>query len=185
MKATGLLIGLAILIGIITAGSTVVGYGFNIYNTEATLETTYNAKVADNTSEFDNMWKKIQQVAQVPIAQKDALKDIFTSYAEARTGKGDGGSLMKWIQESVPTISTKTFENVQNIIVSSRDSWTMRQKELVDLSREYNNNLAVKPRGWFLGWMGFKVIVPKVITSSKTGEAFVSGKDDDVNLFKK
>ena len=41
-------------------------------NTENRLRNLVESKQKDNTSEFDNMWKKIQQVAQVPAEKRDA-----------------------------------------------------------------------------------------------------------------
>ena len=49
------------------------GYGISLSNQEVRLRTTIEAKQRDNTSEFDNMWKKISQVAQVTDGQKRAL----------------------------------------------------------------------------------------------------------------
>jgi hypothetical protein len=151
------------------------------YNTAASLKNTYESKVKANEVDFDNMWKKIQQVAQVTSAQKDALKEIFTSYAQARTTESKN-LLSSWIKESVPNVDTSTFNNLQNIIVGSRDGWTMRQKELVDISRQYNEMLVRFPGNMILGMFGFQKIDPKIITSSRTEEAFSTGKDDNVDL---
>lgn len=167
----------AALIGIVVLVS-----GVGIYNTQASLQNTYEMKVKDNQSEFDNMWKKIQQVVQIPEAKKEAFRDVFVSYAEARTSEGQG-KLMSWIQESVPNLDLSTYDNAMNIIVASRDGWTMRQKELVDMARVYNQNLVVFPKNVFLSMTGFKKIDPKIVTSTRTDEAFATGKDDDVNLF--
>lgn len=173
---------IAILVaGIITAIVFVI-YGISTYNQAARLRNLAEAKTLDNTSEFDNMWKKISQVSQVTTAQKNALKEIFEGYAAARTGSGGGGEVMKWIKESVPNVDTSTFNNLQNIITGSRDSWTNRQKELIDIARQYNQMLATFPDGPFLRMFGFEKIVPKVVTSSRTDKAFETGKDDDVKL---
>jgi len=139
------------------------------------------AKQLDNHSEQDNMWKKISQVAQVTTAQKDALLEIFTAHAQARTT--DGGGLMKWIQESVPNVDTTTFNNLQNIITSARDSWTMRQKELIDLSREHNKLLQMFPSNIVCSILGKKPIEIQIVTSGKTKEAFATGEDNDVQVF--
>jgi hypothetical protein len=155
-----------------------------MYNTQARAKNTYEMKVKDNQSEFDNMWKKITQVVQIPEAKKDAFKEIFVSYAEARTTAGQG-RLMSWVQESAPNVNLDAYDNVMNIIVASRDGWTMRQKELVDLAREYNNNLVTQPKGFILGIFGFQKIDPQIVTSTRTDEAFKTGKDEEVQLFKK
>jgi hypothetical protein len=154
-------------------------------NKEARLKNLVVAKQKDNTSEFDNMWKVIQQTAQVPEQKKEALKEIFNSYASARTGTGDGGSLMNWIKEAVPNVDVKVYDNLMNIIVSKRDAWTMRQKELIDIDREHNVMFDVFPSNIVLGIFGRQKTVITIVTSSRTEKAFETGKDDDVELFKK
>lgn len=172
-------LGVVVLIGLVLVFG-VVG----MYNTQATLKNTYEMKVKDNQSEFDNMWKKIQQVVQVPEAKKDALKEIFVAHAESRTTQGSG-KLMTWLQESVPNVNLDTYDKAMNIITASRDGWTMRQKELVDYARVYNQNLVTFPKNFVLNTFGFQKIDPQIITSTRTDESFKTGKDDDVQLFKK
>jgi hypothetical protein len=77
---------------------------------------------------------------------------------------------------------SKTFTNLQNIIAGSRDEWTANQIALVDIAREYNKNLATFPSNVFLHAFGFQDIDAKIITSTRTDNAFKTGKDDDVDL---
>ena len=161
-----------------------IGSCIYLSNREVTLRTTIEAKQKDNNSEFDNMFKKISQVAQVSEKQLAALKDIFVSYAEGRSPKSDK-QLMTWVTESVPHVDTSTMNNLQNIITGSRDSWTMRQKELVDLSREHTTLLRLFPGSMLFGILGRKPIDITIVTSSRTKEAFATGKDDDTDVFKK
>ena len=156
-------------------------YLLGIYNDQASQQNLYNMKVKDNSSEFDNMWKKISQVCQLADTKKDAFKEIFTSYADSRTPEG-AGKMMFWVKENAPNLDLNVYDKAQNIIVASRDGWTMRQKELVAIATVYNNNLAIMPRGAILKFFGFKPIDPNVITSSRTEKAFETGKDDDVNI---
>lgn len=158
-------------------------WGVTTYNNAAGLRNLYEAKVKANSASFDNMWKTISQSAQVTDKQKDALKDIFTSYAGARTtGGSQDGSLMKWVTESIPNVDTSVYKTLMNTITSTRDGWTMRQLELVDIARQYNEALVQFPTNVFLGAFGFKPIDAKVITSDRTEKAFSSGRDDEVKL---
>jgi len=154
-------------------------------NRETNLATAIHAKQRDNQNEMDKMWKTISQVAQVTDAQKNALMQIFTGYAQARSdGKaGGGGSLATWIKEAVPNVDTSTFNNLQNIITSQRDGFAERQKELLDLNREHDALLQRIPSGWILSMMGRKSIEVTIVTSTRTESAFKTGKDDDVNVF--
>lgn len=184
MKTTAIIA--AILIGIVTfLGIGVVSvslYGVGLYNEANTLVTTYDAKVSANKADFDNVTKVISQTAQVSKAQLDKLQNIYTSYAQARTGQDAAGAIMKWVQESVPNVDTTTMNNLQNIIVASRNGWTERQKELVDISREYNTMLARFPSNIILGVLGFKKIDPLVVTSENTEKAFETKQDNNTKL---
>lgn len=170
------------MVAVVVLIVSVIGYVIGVKNDEVALRVLAEAKQTDNTSEFDNMWKKISQVAQVTDEQKNALKEIFVEHAQARTTEG-GGSLMKWVQESVPNVDLSVYKNLQNMIMASRDAWTMRQKELIDIKREHDKLLRTIPSCWVLG--GVKPLEIVVITSTKTTAVFKTGKDDDVNLFQK
>lgn len=158
-------------------------YFIGISNKEVSLRNLITAKQTDNKSEYDNMWKKIAQVAEVTDAQKQALKEIFVSHAQARTGGGPDKAIVKWVQESVPNVDTSTFNNLMNIISSSRDRWTMRQKELIDFKREHDNMIDMFPSNVLVGGRG-KINIT-IVTSTKTEKTFETGKDDDVNVFQK
>lgn len=185
MKTT--LIILALLFGglLLIAGITTV-WGIGQYNTASTLRNQYDAKVKANEAIFDNVIKKISQSAQVTDLQKNALKDIFTSYASARTtGGSQDGSLMKWVTESIPNVDTSIYRNLQNIVTGARDEWTANQVALIDIAREYNLMLVKFPSNLLLNALGFQKLDPKIITSTRTENAFKTGKDDDTSLIGK
>lgn len=151
-------------------------------NSVSGLRNSYEMKVKDNSSEFDNMWKKIKQTASVPEAKKNAFKEILESYAGARSGNG-GGSMATLVKEQVPTLDLSAYDKLMNVITGSRDTWTMRQKELVSLAEQHNAFLSKQPQAYLLGLMGHTKIEPKVITSERTEETFKTEKDNDVNVF--
>jgi hypothetical protein len=159
-------------------------WGIGVRNRANGLREGITAKEQANTTVFDNMWKKIGQSAQVTDAQKDALKDIFTSYAQARSGGGgaSNGTFINAVHEAIPQVDVSVFRNLQNIIVGARDEWTANQIALIDMGREYNTLLTTFPSNVLLGALGFQRINVKVVTSSRTEEAFKTGKDDDIDL---
>jgi hypothetical protein len=179
------LISLVVVVLMLLGGAMLAVWGIQTYNIQAGLLNRYEAKVKDNSSQFDNTWKTISQSAQVSDKQKDALKEIFTSHADARNKGSDSDQLlMKWVQESVPNIdsSTSIYRDLMNTVVSARHSWTQRQTELVDISRQYNDALVKFPTNIFLNLFGFTKLDAKVITSSRTEEAFATGRDDNTKL---
>jgi len=164
----------------------IAGMAIGFHNKEVRLRNLIVNKQTDNKNQMDKMWKNIDQVAQVSDEQKKALVEIFTSHAAARTSEGQG-RVMAWIKESVPDASptSKTYLNLQNIIVSERDGFTMRQKEILDFKREHDNIIDVFPGNIFAMIMNRKKIDVVIVTSTRTEKAFESGKDDDTDLFKK
>ena len=179
--AIGLAVGSVVFITILI----IVGMAVSYKNSEVSLYNQIDAKKLDNTSEFDNMWKKIAQSAEITTEAKNALKEIFVDHAKARSaGQPAGGSLATWIKESVPTVAPDSmpFKNLMNVITSARDRWTARQKELIDYKREYDNLVQKIPSRWFVTDRKPEIII---ITSSKTKETFATGEDNDTDLFKK
>lgn len=152
-------------------------------NQEVRLRFAIEAKQKANQATFDNMWKKIAQVAEVTDAQKNALKEIFVEHARARTSGGStDGSVMKWITESVPNVDVSVYKNLQNIITSARDSFSSDQLALLDLKREHDTLLSVFPSVIFVG--GRPRIDVQIVTSGRTDGAFSSGKDEDTKVFR-
>lgn len=159
-------------------------YGISINNKEVILRNTIQAKQKDNTNEYDNMWKTIAQTAQVTDAQKNALKEIFVSHAQARAVESKN-LLMAWIKESVPNVDTSTFNKLISIIESTREKFTMRQKELIDIKREHDILLDKFPSSIILSILGRQKIEITIVTSTRTENAFKTGKDDDIDVFQK
>jgi hypothetical protein len=179
-----LLFGCAGLLAVGVILALVVGIFFiSTMNKEASLRNMITAKQRDNTSEFDNMWKKISQVAQVTDAQKNAIKDIVVGYADARSAGKGGGSLATMVHEAVPQVDAATFTKLMAVIESSRDAWTMRQKELIDLKRAHDNLVDLFPGSLVCSILGRQKIDITIVTSTKTDAAFQTGKDDDVQIF--
>ena len=180
---TGTLIGLGVA-GVLIVGIIIWAIGLsNTYNTKFITGKAFqkNAEVV-----FDNTWKKIQQQAGVADQYKTGFKEIYVSMMDARYG-GDSASgketLMKWITESNPTFDVSLYSTLMNTIEGSRNEFTMEQKKLIDIDRELKSMKVTFPNSLVLGGKADLEIV--LVTSSKTEEAYKTGKDDDVDLFKK
>lgn len=181
--------GLFVMLGIVAVTIFLAVVLMSWSNVERAQRNLIVAKQKDNTSEFDNLKKKINGVVSIPEAKFNALQDIFVEHAQARTSGGNkDGSLMKWVQESVPNVDKAgdIYDQVMNIVVASRDSWTQRQKELLDMKRVHDNIIDLGFRGLFLSQViGRQKIDVTIVTSVATKRAFETGEDnDDGTLFK-
>jgi hypothetical protein len=153
---------------------------FSTSNTEIRLRNQANAVQLDNQNEFDNMWKTIAQVVQVTQAERESVERIIIGYADARSGDSGTGSFINAVREALPTIDSRTFTNLQNTIVASRDRFAGRQRMLIDIKREHDNILQTFPGSLFVG--GRPELKITIITSSRTQNTFQSGLDDNIDL---
>lgn len=172
---------IGILAFLVVVGFSVVGTGINLYNQEVQLRNQIVAKQEENKSNFDNMWKKIKQSTNVSDKYKDGLKEVLAAYTDGRK-KESSQLLMDWTKEAIPTFDSSIYKQLNNIIVSSRDDFTLNQKELIDLNRQHDVLLDKFPNNIYYRIMGINKINITVVTSTKTDKAFEVGKDDDVEL---
>ena len=169
------------LIVVVLGGVCIFSKGVSVYNTHIDLKNQIEAKQKANEAIFDNTWKKINQTVQVSDKYKDGLKEVLLAYTSGRS-KGDSQLLMDWTKEAVPTFDSSIYKQINNVITSSRDDFTKNQEILIDLSRQHQQFIQKFRNNVFCAILGIKEIEIKVVTSSKTEEAFNTGKEDDIKL---
>lgn len=157
-----------------------ISWAVGTSNHEVRLRRTIEAKMHDNESELDNMMKKIKQSAQITDRQAEKILELTTGYAEARGGV-KGGGFVNMLQEAIPNQTLDTYEKLLAVVTASRDRWTMRQKELIDLKREHDTLRTIFPASLIVGGRPEVKIV--VVTSTKAKQAMDTGVDDDIDVF--
>jgi hypothetical protein len=150
-------------------------------NTEVRLRRAIEAKLTDNKNEISNMMQKISQTVQVSDRQAEKTLELVTGYAEARGGV-KGGGFINMLQEAIPNQNLATYEKLLPIITASRDSWTMRQKELIDLKREHDTLRTIFPASLVVG--GRPEIKIVVVATAKATRAMTTGIEEEEPLFK-
>jgi hypothetical protein len=175
------LIVLLVIIGVSTSIST--------KNTEVKLRAEVVAQQDVCKANFDKMYKVISQLAQIPERFADKSKEAFKEiYPQLMNGRyaNDNASLMKWVQESNPTYDMaavgRLYEKLANAIEANRDEYFIEQKKLIDMKREHSAYIKTWPASIFVGDRGEVDIV--IVTSTTTENAYKTGKDDNVELFK-
>lgn len=152
-------------------------------NKYVTLNNLYEAQVEQDKLVHDEMWKIIQQQAGVT---ENYAESFTKSYKEIMNARNYGGELMKWIQESNPTFSPDMHKKLMNSIETYRTKFTNVQTRLITIHKEMKDMLTLFPSRIFLVTIGGHVLPElNIVTSTRTGKAFETGTDDDVDLFKK
>ncbi len=151
------------------------------------VSNTYNKKLvtgqaAQQSCEvvYDNTWKKIQQVANVTSEYETTFRTAYVEIMDSRFGEGEQ-TLMKWVQESNPTLDSGIYGTLMNTIEGSRNEFTLEQQKLIDIDRELKTMKVEFPRSIVVKRKPDLDI--KLVKSAKTNETFATGEENDISLF--
>lgn len=193
MKNIALIVFATLALGAALAGCAAVSTYNNLTGQEKGVTATWR----DSAVQYDTFWKKVQEVAQVPDAYKDAFKDVILASAEARYGDKDPAFLM--ITEANPALDPTMYVQVQRVIETGRNEFAQTQRTLVDRQRAFDTALSSFPDNVVAGFLGFPhevngefrptkdldgdgkytVLDYPTVTSGKTQEVFSTGRDDE------
>lgn len=165
----------------------IAGSIVGVLNKEADISTSIDAKHEANLSEYSNMKSKIKESAQVSDREAELIAQVIIGNAEARgpSGGGSGGGMLNIaaVSEAVPNVDAQTLRNLQNIIVGSRDSWNMRQKELASLSQQQNAMFKRFPSGMILTVFGREPTDITIVATGQSQQDFDSETETETDLF--
>jgi len=197
VKVMGKIIGGVAIACVVLAFLIWVG-GISWNNTGISLEETTTAQVKQNKNLYDGFWKKVKEVAQVTQEYKGDAKDLYIGLMEARYPKGEN-PLMKWIQESNPTLDVSVYKKIQDVIEAGRNEFMRGQQDLADKQRRYKTHLRQFPGSLYQDSFDLPTILTgemapgkdldddgkltvfdyPIVTSTKTETVFKEGKDDE------
>ena len=177
-KIIGIAVAIIFGIGVVTS----LGMYFSVNNEEKELRNLAEAQRGKIETQYDAMWKIIQQKAQVTDQYKDSFKEIFVGIIEGRYSKDDN-TVMKWIQESNPNFDASMYKDLMATIDVKRTEFMNTQNRMIDIIREHKNLCMMAPKCWFIS--DKSEIEYTIISSTKSKQTMETGIDDDVDLFKK
>lgn len=181
LAIVGTIAGVFLLFGL----TLVFGYiGFS--NTANGFEVDIKAKYTDNKNVYDNGWKKVQEVAQVPALQTQALLDLYQGTMQGRYGADGSRALLQFITEQNPNLDQTTFLKIQQDIESFRNEFQSNQTQLVSRKQAYERFLTATTSGRFYNFLGgyprIDMTAFDIVTSEKTETDFKSKKAEPIQL---
>ncbi|NOU77109.1 hypothetical protein GC098_38095 [Paenibacillus sp. LMG 31458] len=168
-------IGIFVLIAIISAAMI-----WSHRNTAIALDEQIKSQHVANKSNYDNMWKRFKEMAQVTDMQADDIKKVYTDLIAGRYN--DTQVLFKIVQEQNPQMSKDVYNKLQNEISAGRTEFDRNQKKIADLVREYNTH--IRKHIVMNAIFHFQTMDAEkfIITSDRTTDAYQTGKDNEVKL---
>lgn len=153
-----------------------------IYNNkEIALRKESDAQRGKVKAVRDQMFKVIQEKANVSTQYREAFEEIFPKIMEGRYGR-DGGDVMKWIVEANPSFDTSLYHQVMTAIEVQRQLFTSEQSRMLDIINQRATLIESYPSRWFV--RNKDEIDYTVISSTGTNQVMESGTDDDILTFK-
>lgn len=172
-------------IGAVVLVGTFVSMYVSANNTCVAKEATLTATKDNSKSVYDNFWKKVKEVAQVPAEYNKGMAETYSKIMDARY-KNDSHVMMNWIKEANPNFDSSLYKQVQQVIESGRNDFQDSQKQMVDQVRDYKTYIGQMPASFFVRLAGYPKINFadfEVMTSDRTDNAFTTHKDAAVNVF--
>lgn len=172
----------------------VMGYvGFT--NDANQFEADIPAQYEQMKNVYDNGWKEVMEIAQVPENYRDDMKSVWQDALKGRYGADGSKAVLQFIKESNPQIDASLYKKVQEKIESFHANFTATQTKIISEKQEYRrflttntnsrffNMLASYPRikcGTVCGGTGEDDYA--ILTSDKTEQDFRSHKSGPLQL---
>lgn len=148
-------------------------------------EAGIKAQYKQNQNNYDNMWKKFKEMAQVPEMYVEDLKKVYDGAIKARYGEDGSKAAIQFIHEHNPNFDAAMYTKLQSAIEAGRNGFEADQKQLIDKKRQYEVLLG-STRSLFVGfWFGFPRIdldQYDIVTSDETQEIFKDKKSKEIDL---
>lgn len=177
------LICLAITVGI---SLSVVSSVFSHRSAFIRHENGIKAQYKDNQNIYDNYFKKVQEIAQVPKEYAKQLKEVFEASIKGRCGKNGCQNQFLFIKEHNPNFDASLLKEVQVVIAAGRTKFEKSQRILLDKKLMYDNARAGVFAGLVADFFGFPRINLDdfdIVTSDHTEQTFKDKKSESLKVF--
>ncbi|MFC1640430.1 hypothetical protein ACFL2D_00090 [Patescibacteria group bacterium] len=170
------------VLAVLIVGGMALGYRGDCVRAEAGIKAQYK----QNQNNYDNMWKKFKEMAQVPEMYTADLKSLYDGAIGARYGAEGSKAAMQWIQEQNPNLDPSMYTKLQSAIEAGRNSFEANQRDLLSKKQAYeivlNGNRALIAGIIVASYPTIDLDDYDIVTSDDTATAFATGTANEVDL---
>lgn len=177
---------LAVVSGILCLG---IIFGVSNYVKYSNIGVTYEQQVKatydDNKVTLNAYTTKVQEVAQVPDMYKKDLQGVIKQTFEGRYGADGSQAVFQMIKENNLNLDPTMYRQIQQVMESGRNEFKTSQKQLIDVTRNYEASLNYVWSGFWLNLAGYPKInlnEYKIIVTDDVDQKMKSGKDSAIKL---
>jgi hypothetical protein len=166
---------LVLLLGL---GAVVATYT-SAYDTAIESEATITKMDKDSENVLSTTTLTIQETAGVAGMYAKDLKETLKATFEGRYGPKGSQASMQWIKEHNPTLDSKLYLKIQDVIEGGRKEFQISQSRKLEVCATYEKMLGYFWRGKLLAFSGFpkidKAKTCQVVSDASTKDAFSTG----------
>lgn len=179
MKAV--VIVLAVVLGCLGFGAVSLFLAYqDMHNTSMNFENDIKKLNLMSENVLSTTTIKLQDAVGLNKQYTESLKEVVRAAVEGRYGKNGSGAAMQWIQEQNPTVDSKLFMKVHDIIDGGGTEFKISQDRKIELCTEYEKMRDLLVRGFFMKLAGFpKKDVEQMcilVSDEASAAAFKTGK---------
>ncbi len=194
MKALGLAFGAVASLLLIFVGGFFMGYvGWS--NDANGFEADIPAQYTQMKNAYDNGWKSVVEIAQVPTMQQAAYKDVYDGVMKGRYGADGSKAMLQFIKEQNPTLDPALYTKIQQKVEIFHNEFEAAQTNIIARKQAYQRFLTATTSGRLYNFIGhyprIRCGVPagqpddyQIVTSDKTETDFQNHKSEPLNLLK-
>jgi len=174
------LVAATVLFGIVFVGSA-LSFRSGCIRAEAGIKAQYT----QNQNNYDNFWKKVKEMAQVPAMYAEDLQKLYDGAIKGRYGAGGSQAVLQFIKEHNPQLDGRLYLQLQAAIEAGRNGFAADQQQLIDKKRQYEVALGSTTALWANVLFNFPRIDLDqygIVTSEQTDEAFRAKKSTELRL---
>jgi hypothetical protein len=155
------------------------------YNSGNRYERQIETKWQDLESILAQYGNKVMEAGQIPDMQRDDLVKIVQATMMGRYGEGGSRASIQAIREQMPQLNQATYIQLQRMMESGRNEFTVATRQALDVKRQYQTALGSFWQGTWLGVAGYpKIDLTKynIVTTDRANDTFKSGKETPIKL---
>jgi len=180
----GLIIILVVL-GVLGFGAfSCIGWGIGLKNDELKLRKKVYAQQDYCKTVLDKNRKTAQQKAGITDKYSEDFKAVYAGIMDGRY-KAGSGQVFQMIKESNPAFSQDLYVDLSRTVEAQRVEYTAEQKKVIDGKLQHDILIGTFPGGMILKMLGAEELKITIVTSTDVENIYKTGKEDDVELFKK
>ena len=191
MKTFGIVAGLGLLLFFLVGGGFFLGY--MSWSNDNRQFADIPAQYTQMQNAYDNGWKKVVEIAQIPTIQQAAYKDVYDDVMKGRYGANGSQAMLQFIKEQNPTLDPALYTKIQQTIEIFHNDFEASQQRIIALKQSYQKNVTATTEGriynTFGGYPHIRCGVPagaaddyQIVTSDKTQTDFQNHKSEPLNL---